>query len=158
MSFIWPTNGSVISPFGVVRDGGARSHEGIDISASRGQSIYAVDNGRVFKSGNISANAGLGCEIDHGNGWVSKYFHCEDVYVSVGQQVSQGDLIATADNTGNAANTATHLHFELWYNGAAVDPVGYLSGGGAGFDLSSLGLGDVAVPALIFLVALLILD
>lgn len=132
MSFLFPTAGKVISPFGAARDGGARSHEGIDISAAKGQPIYATAGGRVFKSGNLSSTAGLGCEIEHGDGWVSKYFHCQQVYVSVGQQVSQGALIATADNTGNAATTVTHLHFELWKDGSAVNPVPYLSGAGAG--------------------------
>lgn len=144
MYFIRPINGAVISPFGAARDGGARSHEGIDIAAVTGQPIYAAAGGRVFKAGNISSTAGLGCEIDHGGGWVTKYFHCQRVNVSVGQQVSQGDLIATADNTGNAATTVTHLHFEIWQNGRAVDPVPLLSGAavadGSGEDSSTLPL------------------
>jgi murein DD-endopeptidase MepM/ murein hydrolase activator NlpD len=121
----FPTNGNIISPFGVARDGGARSHEGVDISATKGQAIYAAAAGRVFKAGWISSTAGLGVEIDHGGGFVTKYFHCQQVFVGVGQQVAQGAQIASADNTGNAANTVTHLHFELWSNGRAVDPVPY---------------------------------
>jgi lysostaphin len=129
MNLSFPTSGNVISPFGVSRGGGSRSHEGIDISATKGQPIYAAAAGRVFKAGWISSGAGLGVEIDHGGGAVTKYFHCQQVFVSVGQQVAQGAQIASADNTGNAANTVTHLHFEYWQSGRAVDPVPYFSSG-----------------------------
>jgi murein DD-endopeptidase MepM/ murein hydrolase activator NlpD len=148
--FSWPVNGSVISTFGVARDGGARSHEGIDIGSPVGTQIAAVASGRVFKAGQISATAGLGVEIDHVGGWISKYFHLSSVYASVGQQVGQGQVIGLVGKTGNAANTPPHLHFEVWANGRAVDPLTVLQSG------AGLSVGGVQVNSKVLLVLLVI--
>lgn len=112
-----------MSPFGAERDGGARSHQGIDIEAPAGSQIVAAASGRVFKAGQISATAGLGVEIDHGSGYITKYFHASRVLVQVGQKVSAGQAIALVGNTGNAATTPSHLHFEVWASGRAIDPL-----------------------------------
>jgi murein DD-endopeptidase MepM/ murein hydrolase activator NlpD len=152
---IFPVNGSVISPFGVARGGGARSHEGIDIAASVGSQIVAAAAGRVFKAGQISSNAGLGVELDHGGGLITKYFHASRVLVGVGQQVGAGQVIAQVGQTGNAQGTTPHLHYEVWANGRAVDPLTMQqqsSGGSA--SLASVGLpsNQGLLVALLFIV------
>jgi murein DD-endopeptidase MepM/ murein hydrolase activator NlpD len=135
---IFPANGSVISPFGVARGGGARSHEGIDIAAPLGAQIVAAAAGRVFKAGQISRNAGLGVEIDHGGGLITKYFHASRVLVGVGQQMSAGQIVAQVGQTGNAQGTTPHLHFEVWANGRAVDPQTVLQSGAVGAGVGAL--------------------
>jgi murein DD-endopeptidase MepM/ murein hydrolase activator NlpD len=135
--FLFPTNGQIISRFGDPRDGGARSHEGIDIGAPQGTPIYAAAAGRVTASGWLGSNPGNGVKIDHGNGYLTKYFHASALHVRAGQTVSAGQTIASVGKTGNAATTPPHLHFEIWYNGRALNPVQYLTGSGPSVALGS---------------------
>jgi murein DD-endopeptidase MepM/ murein hydrolase activator NlpD len=62
--------------------------------------------------------------IDHGNGLATAYAHNSSLAVSVGQSVTQGDVISYVGSTGHS--TGPHMHFEVRVNGAAVDPLGYL--------------------------------
>ena len=62
--------------------------------------------------------------IDHGNGWMSTYAHCDALNVNVGDQVSRGDIIATVGETGAA--TGPHLHLELRKDGVLVNPTDVL--------------------------------
>lgn len=149
----WPVNGSVISPFGVARDGGARSHEGIDIAAPVGAQIVAAAAGRVFKAGQISSTAGLGVEIDHSGALVTKYFHMSSVQARAGDYVAEGQTIGYVGKTGNAANTPSHLHFEVWANGRAVDPLTVLQAGAFGASAEALSSGNgKLILALLFIV------
>jgi murein DD-endopeptidase MepM/ murein hydrolase activator NlpD len=124
LEIIAPVPGEIRSPFGAPRAG--HTHQGVDLAASQGTPIAAAASGQVFKAGQISANAGLGVEVAHSDGWVTKYFHMSSVLVSVGQSVQQGDVIGLVGATGDA--TGPHLHFEMWVNGAPVDPSPYLAG------------------------------
>lgn len=63
-------------------------------------------------------------KIDHGNGFESWYAHTSKMYVSVGQQVKTGDVIAAVGSTGNS--TGPHLHFEIRIDGKHVNPQKYL--------------------------------
>lgn len=117
---IWPVQGSVTSPFGP-RWGTV--HEGIDIGAAEGTPIQAAKSGTVIMA---SYNGGYGnytC-IDHGGDFSTCYAHQSSIGVSVGQQVSQGDVIGEVGNTGHSFGA--HLHFETRVNGVAEDPLGYL--------------------------------
>ena len=117
---IWPVQGTVTSPFGF-RWG--RMHEGIDIGAAEGTPIQAAQSGTVIMA---SYNGGYGnytC-IDHGGGFSTCYAHQSLIGVSVGQEVSQGDVIGEVGNTG--ASFGAHLHFETRNDGVAADPFGYL--------------------------------
>ena len=63
-------------------------------------------------------------QIDHGNGYTTLYAHLTTYFVTMCQSVGQGDQIGTAGNTGNSFGA--HLHFEIRYNGASVNPLGYV--------------------------------
>ena len=117
---IWPVSGPVTSPFGW-RWG--RMHEGIDIGVSYGTPIHAAASGRVIYAGWMSGYGNL-VAIDHGRGLSTAYGHQSRLAVSVGQTVSQGQVIGYVGCTGHCFGP--HLHFEVRINGSPVDPMGYL--------------------------------
>lgn len=101
-----------------------RTHKGIDFAASTGTNIYASAGGTVTFAGWNSGGYGYLVIISHGNGVQTYYAHCSSVLCSVGQQVSQGQLIAKVGSTGRS--TGAHLHFEIRLNGVAYNPALYL--------------------------------
>ena len=125
-SFRWPCSGRITSRFGY-RNTGIRgattNHKGIDIAVPRGTPIYAADGGTVTYSGWMSGYGYL-VQIDHGNGYVTRYGHNSSLTVSVGQHVYKGQQVARAGSTGNS--TGNHCHFEVRYNGVAKNPLNYL--------------------------------
>ncbi len=119
-NFIRPVNVSISSSFGW-RWG--RQHTGIDLATSVGVGIMAADGGTVTLSG-WYYGYGYAVIIDHGNGYKTLYGHCSALYVSVGDAVYQGQIIAAVGNTGNS--TGPHCHFEIIYNGTYLDPANYV--------------------------------
>jgi murein DD-endopeptidase MepM/ murein hydrolase activator NlpD len=117
---IWPVNGPVVSGFGP-RWGSF--HEGIDIAVPTGTQIRAAASGSVAIAGAEGGYGNYTC-VDHGGGLSTCYAHQERILVSVGQQVSQGQIIGISDCTGHCLGP--HVHFEVRVNGQAVDPMGYL--------------------------------
>ena len=125
--YIWPVDSRYItstvggrnSPGGI----GSTNHKGIDIAVPRGTPIYAADGGTVTYSGWMSGYGYL-VQIDHGNGYVTRYGHNSSLTVSVGQHVYKGQQVARAGSTGNS--TGNHCHFEVRYNGVAKNPLNYL--------------------------------
>jgi murein DD-endopeptidase MepM/ murein hydrolase activator NlpD len=107
---------------------GGYMHTGIDFGAACGTPVYAAAAGTVFSAGWGNDGGGNRVKISHGvvqgNSLTTVYYHNTSVVVSVGQQVSQGQLIAYSGTTGNS--TGCHAHFETWVNGQAVDPMGLL--------------------------------
>ena len=101
-----------------------RNHDGVDWGCSVGTPLYAADGGTVTRAG-WWGGYGLYVEISHGSGVSTAYAHCNDIYVSVGEQVYQGQNIASSGNTGNS--TGPHLHFEVMINGVPQDPFQYLN-------------------------------
>ena len=83
--------------------------------------LSAIDSGVVVYAGWSDYGYGYLIVIDHGNGWQSAYAHLSGVGVSCGQSVYQGSLIGALGNTGNSSGA--HLHFEMIYNGAKVNPL-----------------------------------
>lgn len=96
-----------------------RFHYGLDFAAPEGAPVYAFSDGEVLVSGS-SETAGNYLVLSHGEGWVSQYFHCSELYCEAGDRVNRGDVIAAVGQTGTA--TGPNLHFELLKDGAYVDP------------------------------------
>jgi murein DD-endopeptidase MepM/ murein hydrolase activator NlpD len=120
--FIWPVNGPVTSPFCEPRPWEA-CHPGIDIGVPSGTPIHAAAAGTVAIAGPESGYGNYTC-IDHGGGISTCYGHQETIQVSVGQHVSQGQVIGLSDCTGLCFGP--HLHFEVRVDGQVTDPMAYL--------------------------------
>lgn len=99
-------------------------HEGIDFSADIGTSIKSVADGIVSWSG-PKDQYGNFIEIDHGNGYVTRYGHIHELFVKVGQRVSKGQQIASVGMTGRS--TGPHLHFEVQKDGKHLDPKNFMT-------------------------------
>lgn len=98
-------------------------HWGVDFAASYGTPIYATKGGVVTVATYGEAN-GYYVTINHGNGTYSTYAHMPYLSVSVGQSVSQGEVIGYVGSTG--WSSGPHLHFELVINGSHVNPMDYV--------------------------------
>ncbi len=119
-AFIMPTRGRLSSRYGMR---GGRMHYGIDIAAPTGTAIKAADGGKVVYAG-WKGSYGYMVEIDHENGYKTRYAHCSKIEVKVGDRVYKGQIIARVGNTGRS--TGSHLHFEVLKNGVNVNPSGYV--------------------------------
>ncbi|KAA8731289.1 M23 family metallopeptidase [Acinetobacter qingfengensis] len=104
--------------------GSTRHHSGVDLAAPSGTPIYATGPGIVTKSG-WGTGYGNYVEIDHGNGYVTRYAHASRLGVRVGERVSAGQMIANVGCTGRC--TGPHLHFEVVKNGQRQNPSTYLA-------------------------------
>lgn len=129
ISFIWPCPSSsrITSQFGdrsAPTEGASTDHKGIDIGASTGSDIVAAASGTVIIS-TYSVSAGNYIMIDHGGGVFTVYMHCSQLLASVGDKVSQGQVIAKVGSTGYS--TGPHLHFGIRSGGAYVNPLKYVS-------------------------------
>ena len=102
-----------------------RLHSGVDLAVPEGTPVRASDNGKVILAENSGDGYGNYIILDHGNGFKTLYGHNSALCVSVGDIVSQGDLIAYSGNTGNS--TGPHLHFEIHLDDEKVDPERFLS-------------------------------
>ena len=116
----WPLNAAISSGFGT-RWG--RLHAGIDLPVPEGTPIHAADGGRVAIAGWMGGYGNYTC-IQHTGSLSTCYGHQSRIAVSVGQSVSQGQVIGYSRNTGHS--TGPHLHFEVRVGGNPVDPMGYL--------------------------------
>jgi len=121
--FIWPAGGAITTYFG-------NGHpNGIDIALDPGSDspIKASAAGTVvYAGGDPCCSLGLAVEIEHADGARTRYGHFASISVGEGQEVKQGDIIGLGGSTGVASGK--HLHFEMYQNGVAVDPLRYLSG------------------------------
>ena len=114
-----PSNGIIIKKYN--EDNG---HLGIDYAANEGMPVYAAAGGLILFSG-FQIDDGNTVIIQHENGIVTLYKHCSQLVKKNRDFVSQGELIAFSGNTG-ASSSGEHLHFEVWQNGKAVDPLEFL--------------------------------
>ncbi|HEX8038312.1 MAG TPA: M23 family metallopeptidase, partial [Chryseosolibacter sp.] len=105
---------------------GLYEHLGIDIAMPRGTPVMATASGftREIKRSDLEAGYGNYVEIDHGNGWVTRYAHLEDIRIKYGSRISKGQVIGTLGSSGGSV--APHLHYEILFNGTNVDPVLYM--------------------------------
>ena len=124
--FVKPTPGRLTSGFGyrihpILKK--RRMHKGIDIVSRYGSNVKAATGGIVTYSGQMGSYGNL-VVIDHQNGFETRYAHNSRLKVKKGEKVRQGQTIALVGNTGRS--NGTHLHFEIWKNGEAIDPAHYL--------------------------------
>ena len=111
---------------GVVSQGyDAAVHPYVDITAPAGSVVKATLDGTVIYAG-WSDEAGNTIQIQHEGGIISIYKHNEKLLKNVGDKVTAGSPIALVGGTGSLS-TGEHLHFELWHNGEAADPVRYIN-------------------------------
>lgn len=126
--FIWPCPSytRISSHFGPRPQpvpGASTNHKGVDLAAPYGADILASAAGVVTTS-KYSSSAGNYIVIAHGNGISTVYMHASSLLVSVGETVSQGQVIAKVGSTGYSSGN--HLHFGMIKNGSYVDPMGYI--------------------------------
>lgn len=121
----WPlaTRGAVTSPFGerfhpIERI--QRRHTGVDLAAEPQQPVVAAATGRVLKAGWLGSH-GYQVEVQHAGGLRTRYSHLSALLVEPGAFVEAGSVLGLAGDTGAA--TGVHLHFEVWRNGRASNPL-----------------------------------
>jgi murein DD-endopeptidase MepM/ murein hydrolase activator NlpD len=122
------TAGYISSQFGSRTDpftGRRAFHKGVDFAGREGAEVVAVASGVVIWSGERYGYGEL-VEINHGNGYVTRYAHNVDNLVAVGDTVRRGQVIARMGDTGRA--TGPNLHFEVLLNDRPVDPLTYVGG------------------------------
>jgi murein DD-endopeptidase MepM/ murein hydrolase activator NlpD len=94
-------------------------HYGMDLAGWPGEKIFTTGDGVVVKAGTWGAYGRM-VEIDHGNGFTTRYGHMKKVLVTRGQTVKAGDIIGQMGCTGRC--TSTHLHYEVMFNGTNRNP------------------------------------
>lgn len=119
-----PVVGTITSRFGSFESIRSSAHLGIDIGSPNGTPIKAAADGVVTFAGYTTGGYGNLVVISHGNGIETYYGHASKIYVSKGQTVSSGDVIAAVGSTGRS--TGNHLHFEIRKNGNQINPEKYV--------------------------------
>jgi murein DD-endopeptidase MepM/ murein hydrolase activator NlpD len=124
---IWPTYGWLTGTFGGRPDpftGERAFHQGLDISTSKGQAVYATANGTV-ESAAYSGEYGNLIVVRHDFGLSTRYGHLNKFNVRPGQTVTRGDIIGFVGSTGRS--TGAHLHYEVLANGKLINPLPLLT-------------------------------
>ena len=118
-----PENYYLSSKFGARRDPFTKrwaDHKGIDMAGWHKTPIMSGGSGVVVKA-EKNGSFGLYVEIDHGNGFISKYGHLSKIKVQKGDKVSDNQIIGLMGSTGRSVST--HLHYEIWFNDKPIDPL-----------------------------------
>jgi murein DD-endopeptidase MepM/ murein hydrolase activator NlpD len=124
---IWPTRGGLTGFFGGRSDpftGEPEYHSGLDISAQKGQSVYATADG-VVQSAGYTGDYGNLIVIKHEFGLSTRYGHLSAYKVKAGDTVKRGDVIGLVGSTGRS--TGAHLHYEILFNGQLMNPLQLLT-------------------------------
>lgn len=119
------SNKSIQSFYGDSREGGKRTHEGVDIFAKKGTPVVAPTRGTISRVGNSRLGGKVVWMYDQKRGHSYYFAHLDSQYVFPGQNVKPGDVIGTVGNTGNARYTPPHLHFGI-YQSKSKDPLNYI--------------------------------
>ncbi|MFH1777197.1 MAG: LysM peptidoglycan-binding domain-containing M23 family metallopeptidase [Candidatus Omnitrophota bacterium] len=119
-AFIWPVKGRITSFYG---RRGRRRHYGIDIAVPIGKNISASRSGKITRAGRWGTYGKI-VEIDHGDGYTTRYAHNSKILVKRGQWIKQGQVIAKSGSSGKS--TGPHLHYEIRYNNKPENPVYFL--------------------------------
>ncbi|MDO8330014.1 MAG: M23 family metallopeptidase [Fluviicoccus sp.] len=118
--------GAITSTYGYRHDpftGRAAFHAGMDFSGQEGSDIYSVAAGVVIFAGQKSGYGNV-VEVDHGNGYVTRYAHARSLAAKVGDRVARDQLIAYMGSTGRS--TGTHLHYEVLLGNRQIDPATFV--------------------------------
>lgn len=111
--------GNRIDPF----TGKKAFHRGMDLAGKSGSGVYSVADGIVTWIGERSGYGGL-VEVDHGNGYVTRYAHNKTINVIVGDKVNKGQVLALMGSTGRS--TGPHVHFEVLRDGKNINPYSFV--------------------------------
>jgi len=101
-------------------------HHGVDMRCPAGTPVYPLTSGVVSNVGTDPMGGNV-VNIQHSNGVKTYYAHLSTVIVQKGDRVTPNTVIAAVGNTGNAAHTFPHCHFQVWQNGQIQDPAKYFS-------------------------------
>ncbi len=110
-----------IDPF----NGKKTMHRGLDFAGQSGSEVLAVADGIVSWTGKRSGYGQM-IDIDHGNGYITRYAHNKKLIVKVGTRVQKGDAIALMGSTGRS--TGPHVHFEILRDGKSINPYNFVKG------------------------------
>lgn len=119
-------NADIMSFWGMERDGGKRTHEGIDIFAKRGTPVVAASDGYITHMGEHGLG---GKQVWLRDGLLGRslyYAHLDSIAVAAGSRVKTGDVLGFVGNTGNAKFTPPHLHFGIYAGYGAIDPLPFV--------------------------------
>ncbi|TVZ26458.1 murein DD-endopeptidase MepM/ murein hydrolase activator NlpD [Gillisia sp. Hel_I_86] len=120
-------NSDAQSFWGAQRDGGKRSHKGVDIFAKRGTPVIAAVDGRITSSGEKGLGGKQVWLRDPKRGQSLYYAHLDSIAAIKKYQVKAGDTLGFVGNTGNARTTAPHLHFGIYRRfGGAINPYHFI--------------------------------
>jgi lipoprotein NlpD len=119
IDWLWPIKGKVIDKFSIRHNG----NKGIDIAGKKGQTVIAVEAGKVVYSGSGLRGYGNLIIIKHSEDFLSAYAHNDLLYVKENQEVKRGQKIALV---GNSGTDLVKLHFEIRFKGKPVNPLKYL--------------------------------
>ena len=117
--FFTPLKGNVTTSFKT-----SDEHFGVDVVAKENEAIKATLDGTIIMAA-WTSETGYTMQIQHNNNLVSIYKHCSALMKKTGDFVKAGEVVAIVGNSGEQT-TGPHLHFELWYNGTAIDPQDYM--------------------------------
>jgi len=124
----WPVDsGWISSGFGERNDpfsGKKVKHEGLDFAGVKGSDVLGVASGVVTWSGPRQGYGNL-LEINHGNGYITRYAHNDELLVKAGDGITAGQVVAKMGKTGRA--TSPHVHLEVLYKGKAVNPYQFVN-------------------------------
>ncbi|MDB4534822.1 M23 family metallopeptidase, partial [Vicingaceae bacterium] len=118
-TFLQPLKGTVTNRFDMKKE-----HFGIDVVAPKNEAIKATLDGTVIFA-EWTVETGYVIQLQHADNIVSIYKHNSVLHKKVGDYVKAGEVIAIVGNSGELS-TGPHLHFELWYNGIAINPEDYM--------------------------------
>jgi murein DD-endopeptidase MepM/ murein hydrolase activator NlpD len=116
-------DGWITQPFSDSSSSGEKTHPGIDIAATEGSLIKAPAAGTIIDVG-TDKDYGNMFSIKHEHGFITRYGHCETVFVTKNQKVERGQTIARVGSTGHS--TAPHLHYELIKDGRNRNPLDFV--------------------------------
>ncbi|MCS7086340.1 MAG: M23 family metallopeptidase [Bacteroidia bacterium] len=123
---IRPVRTEILCGFGKKKSplsGKDKHHDGVDFRADVGTEVMATGDGWVVEAGHAGKGGGLTVAVNHGYGYVSRYSCLKEIFVYVGKRVKRGEVIAKSGNSG--VSKGPHLHYSVYKNGVAVDPIDY---------------------------------